>query len=787
MTIKHYAPPRTSPALPWSLWLILAVGGAARLYHLGTPSLWGDEIQAVFGASFPIDYLLRWIMAIEVHPPTYHLILKLFLLVGNDDFILRLPSALAGIASIWLVWRIARDALDQAEGLFAAALLAANPAHIWISRQVRPYAILIFLFCVSYLCLRRVVATPSPATMRRFLLANTPLVLLHLLSLLILGAQGALLASLTLLRRLPARYLATFALASFVTVLPLIPLLHKTLTQRPDVNQIRPLGLVLAATANNMAGLFDFFHTGWLLAAMAGLMALGLARLALQRPLELLPPLAFVLVPVATVLAKGYSSYYFVTHVSYMLPVLLVPIAAGLGWLLRGRMATLAAPILATAMITAACLPQAAKLYDTDSNVISWWSFGTFKTIARESINRFHDHELIVMEDPFLADSVDWYARQYTAVPPYLDQRLGPDNAVACVNLLSLSPDFGDLAPAASNLRSMDVAAKDFRIEALYGLTAVLARSPRIVMGSLPFAATLTAAPTDVFVRAKSLEGLAICSSGGFGLNPLKYDTPGVVEYELINSSGTRPGRLAIGLAYFKSGKGCRIDVAYALDDGPWRSEATSVSSDDRTFTLIQAETPPEGFSKLRLRVSLLAQQKTPYAVSGNLHGLRLNQIFVSLYDAKTEGLASETITTWLKRCILNSHAGIGFLGHSPEQTVTTEEGNALTVRHERPDAETLVQTDPARPARLLVRLPRPKGDIVFFPRVTGAGTVVVRRLEPDGARREVFHLSGLHEVWSDVAARYQIDAGRAPATFEIELSGGAQLWRTDENVFYTP
>jgi hypothetical protein len=114
-------------------------------------------------------------------------------------------------------------------------------------------------------------------------------------------------------------------------------------------------------------------------------------------------------------------------------------------------------------------------------------------------------------------------------------------------------------------------------------------------------------------------------------------------------------------------------------------------------------------------------------------------------------------------------------------------EGNNLAVRHERTDAETLVQTDPARPARLLVHLPQPEGDVVFFPRVSGAGTVVVRRIEPDGSRPEVFNLSGVHGIWSDVAARYLIDAGRAPTTFEIELSGGAQLWRTNENVFYSP
>ena len=65
--------------------ILLSVGAWLRLHNLGTPSMWADEMQAAFGASFPLDYLARWIMQVEVHPPTYHLLLKFFMLFGDAD------------------------------------------------------------------------------------------------------------------------------------------------------------------------------------------------------------------------------------------------------------------------------------------------------------------------------------------------------------------------------------------------------------------------------------------------------------------------------------------------------------------------------------------------------------------------------------------------------------------------------------------------------------------------------------------------------------------------------
>ena len=777
-----------STATGWSLGLILCIGALARLYHLDVPSLWADEIQATFGASFPLPYLFRWIMTIEVHPPTYHLLLKLFLLFGDADAIVRLPSAMAGIASIYLVYKIVRESFTANEGLFAAALLASNPLHIWISRQVRPYAVLVALLCLSYLYLRRYFANPTRRTLAHFCLANAPLVLLHLVSILILGAQTAVFASAAVSRRISWKQAALFLGASGLTFVPLVPVFVKTLLDRPDVSDPLPYGEVLAKTLENLAGLFDFFHTGWLLALLVGLLGLGLFRLARTRLRELVYPLAFVLVPLAAIMAKRYASYYFPTHVSFMLPVLLLPASLGATFLCLGKrgLCLAAAPALAAALTLATCVQQADKLYRTESNIITWWDFGTFKTMGREFASRFHAKDLIVVEDPFIADAANWYYRRFVADNILENQTVGPQDATADVTFLSLRPGFGDLWPAVARLRDQGCAATPFRLDTLHGLTFSLARTPGTSLRALPFEATFTAAPDDVYVRARSLSHLAIQSSGGFALSPTGYDTPGIVEYEVRNDAGLLPGNLAIGLAYDNPGEGNTIALEYAYDDGPYQRATVSETANAAKFSLIQLDVP-QPFLRLRLRAQLVCRQRTPYAVSGNRHGLRLSELFVSLYDEHTKGPAANAITAWLKGRLLESYQGTGFLRSGPKQSYVVDQPENVRFLREHDEAVTLAQASPDRPVTVTATLPAPGGRLVFYPRVADDGRVTVTQLDAQGNGREIFSLQGLTGKWSPVAARYAINVGQSAATLQIRLTGGAQLWQVGDKLLFTP
>lgn len=103
-----------------------------------TQSLWTDEASSVWFARLPLNTLLTQLC--DPHPPGYYTSLKLWLLAGEQEFWLRLPSLLAILLSAALIYRLGREAGSQKIGGLAALLLAWHPLQIWYAAEVRMYA-----------------------------------------------------------------------------------------------------------------------------------------------------------------------------------------------------------------------------------------------------------------------------------------------------------------------------------------------------------------------------------------------------------------------------------------------------------------------------------------------------------------------------------------------------------------------------------------------------------------------------------------------------------------------
>jgi uncharacterized membrane protein len=130
------------------LWLIVAAGAGLRLYRLDFQSLWLDEgLQFYVATENSIGELFR--QTNSFHPPLSFVINHLFLLVGESDFFLRLPSALFGIASLPLLYVLGRDLMSKNVAVFAVLVLALSPFHIWYSQEGRMYSQLLFLSLLS--------------------------------------------------------------------------------------------------------------------------------------------------------------------------------------------------------------------------------------------------------------------------------------------------------------------------------------------------------------------------------------------------------------------------------------------------------------------------------------------------------------------------------------------------------------------------------------------------------------------------------------------------------------
>lgn len=122
------------------IWLILLLGLVVRLLSLNQ-SLWLDEtisFLAIRNHSF--FGLLSEFPKYDFHPPTYYLLLKLWAQVfGTSEVSLRIPSLIAAVLSIYILYVLGRRLVSGKFGLLAALFLALNPLHIYYSQEVRMY------------------------------------------------------------------------------------------------------------------------------------------------------------------------------------------------------------------------------------------------------------------------------------------------------------------------------------------------------------------------------------------------------------------------------------------------------------------------------------------------------------------------------------------------------------------------------------------------------------------------------------------------------------------------
>ncbi len=140
----------SSRYLLWFL-LILVAAGILRFYGLGRADVITDEALVGFRSIGYIDFFVspyqttpyEWFSDIPTwarlsfhdHPPLVFLIQHFFFkLFGQNIIALRLPFALAGLLSIYLIYLIGKKLFGEKIGLLAAILLSVCQYHIWISR-----------------------------------------------------------------------------------------------------------------------------------------------------------------------------------------------------------------------------------------------------------------------------------------------------------------------------------------------------------------------------------------------------------------------------------------------------------------------------------------------------------------------------------------------------------------------------------------------------------------------------------------------------------------------------
>ena len=139
------------PAVLASLGLLVAFG--LRLHRLGVPSIWYDESVSLYLAGEPFVDLIAH-TALDIHPPFYYLLLRLWtLLAGTSEFSAAFFSLFFGVLLVALVHRLATGLSTRETAALALFLAAISPFNVAYSQEIRMYTLGAFLGVASFLCL----------------------------------------------------------------------------------------------------------------------------------------------------------------------------------------------------------------------------------------------------------------------------------------------------------------------------------------------------------------------------------------------------------------------------------------------------------------------------------------------------------------------------------------------------------------------------------------------------------------------------------------------------------
>jgi len=145
--------------------IIILVAAILRLWKLGQVPFMHDEFSALLRTRFDNfhDFIQQGVMP-DSHPIGVQLFLWVWVrLFGWSEFWVKLPFALMGIGSVYLVYLIGKQWFNRKSGLFAAAFFAVSQFTVFYSQLARPYAAgLFFVLLMAWFWYKIVFGTTAP-------------------------------------------------------------------------------------------------------------------------------------------------------------------------------------------------------------------------------------------------------------------------------------------------------------------------------------------------------------------------------------------------------------------------------------------------------------------------------------------------------------------------------------------------------------------------------------------------------------------------------------------------
>ena len=113
--------------------------GGVDAHRAGRRPLWFDETVSVEAAKLPATSLARYVATTESNMSLYHVLLHLWLLLDGSDVFARSLSVIFGLATLPVVYALARRLFDTRTAVIAVLFMAANLNFVGHAREARGY------------------------------------------------------------------------------------------------------------------------------------------------------------------------------------------------------------------------------------------------------------------------------------------------------------------------------------------------------------------------------------------------------------------------------------------------------------------------------------------------------------------------------------------------------------------------------------------------------------------------------------------------------------------------
>ena len=217
------SPAPSEQALQRTILAATLVAAVLRFFRLGHQSLWIDEQFTRVAAGVPGPLVWRDLLE-NVHGPLHTLaVAGAAALGGTSEWVLRAPSAVAGVAMVpamaWLASRwLGRDAVPA-----AVWLTAGSPFLVWYSQECRNYVFLMLATVLATASLLALHDRVTPLRTARYVLCALAGVLSNLSFALLIPFHAALWLAPGVTRAARVRALRVAGIVAVLAVLPWLP------------------------------------------------------------------------------------------------------------------------------------------------------------------------------------------------------------------------------------------------------------------------------------------------------------------------------------------------------------------------------------------------------------------------------------------------------------------------------------------------------------------------------------------------------------------------------------